>query len=131
MAKLGLVTVEDGILESCRKMMAFWTVRNKFHIPRGYGYIWESILALPRLVFPIPMLLVADPWKDWSFGIGQSIFVVNTNDVYHKLVEDRAWLATKVVNHGTLLDMQSGGVEFWMQDGNLIFRFVLRCFFCV
>ena len=98
MARLGLVTVEDGILQSCRKMMAFRTVRNKFHIPRGYGYIWESILTLPRLVFPIPMLLVADPWKDWSFGIGQSLFVVNTNDVYHKLVEDRAWLETKVAN---------------------------------
>ena len=98
MARLGLVTVEDGILESCRKMLAFKTIRNKFHIPRGHGYIWESILTLPRLLFSIPMLLLADPWKDWSFGIGHSIFVVNTNDVYHKLVEDRAWLETKVAN---------------------------------
>ena len=98
MARLGLVTVEDGILEACRKMMAFQIVRNKFHIPCGNGYIWESILALPRLVFPLPKLAVVDPWKDWSFGIGQSIFVMNTNYVYHKLVEDRAWLATKVLN---------------------------------
>ena len=99
MAMLGLTMVVDGILESCRKMMAFQTVRNKFHIPRGYGYIWESVLALPRLVFPLLELAIEDPWKDWSFGIGQSIFVVNTNDVYHKLVEYRAWLATKVFRH--------------------------------
>ena len=51
MASLGLVPVEDGTLESRRKMMAFRTIRNKFHIPCGYGYIWQSILALPRLVF--------------------------------------------------------------------------------
>ena len=70
--------------------MAFWSVRNKFHIPHGCGYIWESILALPRLVFPLLKLAVEGPWKDWLFGIGQSIFVVHTNDVYHKLVEDRA-----------------------------------------
>ena len=75
MARLGLVTVEDGILESRRKMMAFRTIRNKFHIPRGYGYIWQSIfnLALPTLVFPIPELVVKDPWKHWSFGIGKLI----------------------------------------------------------
>ena len=33
MAKLVLVTTEDVILESCRKMMAFWIVLDKFHIP--------------------------------------------------------------------------------------------------
>ena len=42
-------------------------------------------------------LVVKDPWNDWSFGIGKSIFVVHANDVYHKLVEDRAWLANKVL----------------------------------
>ena len=31
------------------------------------------------------------------FGIGKSIFVVHTNDVYHNLVEDRAWLTNKVL----------------------------------
>ena len=41
---------------------------------------------------------VEDPWKDWSSGIGQLIFVVRTNDVYHKLVEDRSWLANKVLD---------------------------------
>ena len=97
MARLGLVIMEDGILESRRKMMAFRTIRNKFHIPRGYGYIWQS-LALPTLVFLIPELVVEDPWKDWSFGIGKSIFVVHTNDVYHKLVEDRVWLPNKVLD---------------------------------
>ena len=54
--------------------------------------------SLPRLVFPIPELVVEDPWKDWSFGIGKSIHVVQTNDVYHKLVEDRAWLTNKVLD---------------------------------
>ena len=87
--KVGLVTMEDGILESCRKMMAFRTIRNMFHIPRGYGYIWESILALSILVLPLSELAVVDPWKDWSFGIGQSIFVVHINYVYHRLVQDR------------------------------------------
>ena len=98
MARLGLVTIEHGILESSRTMMAFWTIKNKFHIPRGYGYIWQSILALPTLVFPIPELVVENPWKDWSFGIGKSIFVVHTNEVYHKLVEDRVWLPNKVLD---------------------------------
>ena len=60
MVRLGLETTEDIVLESCRKMMAFRTVRNKFHIPRGYGYIWESILALPRLVFLLLELVVED-----------------------------------------------------------------------
>ena len=94
-----------GILESRRKMMAFRTIRNKFHIPRGYGYIWQSILVLPTLVFPIPKLVVKDPWKDWSFGIGKSIFVVHTNKVYHKLVQDRAWLTKRFWIYGTLLNM--------------------------
>ena len=43
-----------------------------------------SILALPTLVFLVPELVVEEPCKDWSFGIGKSIFVVHTNDVYHK-----------------------------------------------
>ena len=42
--------------------------------------------------------MVEDPWKDWTFGIGKSFFVVHTNDVYHKLVEDRGWLANKVLD---------------------------------
>ena len=53
-----------------------------------------------------------DPLKNWSFSIGKLIFVVHTNYVYHKLVEDRAWLPNKVWIHGTLLDMYNGGVEF-------------------
>ena len=91
MARLGLVTVEDGILESCRKMMAFRTVRNKFHIPCGYGYIWESINWHCVEFFHLPELAVEDPWKDWSFGIGQSIFVVHTNYVYHKFSQFQSW----------------------------------------
>ena len=98
MGRLGLVVVEYGILESCRKMMAFRLIRHKFHAPRGYEHIWQSILALPRLVFPILELVLEDPWKDWSFGIGKSILMVHTNDVYHKLVEDRSWLANKVLD---------------------------------
>ena len=45
MARLGLVIVEDGILESCMKMMAIRKIKNKFHIPCGYGYIWQLLLA--------------------------------------------------------------------------------------
>ena len=95
MAKLGLVTVEDGILETQRKMMAFRTARSRFHIPTGYGQIWQSILDLPILSMPIPQLLVEEPWNDWCFDNKKSIFAVYTNDVYHKLVEDRAWVAHK------------------------------------
>ena len=39
MARLGLVTVEDIILESRRIMIAFQVIRNKLHIQHGYGYI--------------------------------------------------------------------------------------------
>ena len=98
MARPGLVNVEDGILQSRGKMMAFRTIKNKFHIPCVYEYIWQLIWAWPTLVFSIPELVVEDPWKDWSFGIGKSIFVVHSNDVYHKLVEDKAWLTNKVLN---------------------------------
>ena len=98
MARLGLITLEDGILESRRQMMAFRTIRSIFHIPLGYGHLWRSMLALPILATPIPKLVVEDPWKDWSFNNEKSIFVVQTNDVYHKLVEDKAWLAKKVLD---------------------------------
>ena len=67
MAKLGLVTVEDGILESQRQMMAFRTVRSRFHIPPGYGQIWQTVVQLPILSSPIPQLVVVEPWKDWFF----------------------------------------------------------------
>jgi hypothetical protein len=43
MTKLGLITVEDGILESDKPIMAFQTMRNKFYIPLGYDQIWQSI----------------------------------------------------------------------------------------
>jgi hypothetical protein len=33
MAKLGLIIVDDVILESQRQMMAFRTLRRRFHIP--------------------------------------------------------------------------------------------------
>jgi hypothetical protein len=95
MAKLGLVTVEDGILETQRKMMAFRTARSRFHIPTGYGRLWQSILDLPILSMPVPQLLEEEPWNDWFFDNKKPIFAVYTNDVYHKLVEDRAWVADK------------------------------------
>ena len=78
--------------------MDFRTINNKFHIPHGYGYISQSRLALPSLDFPILELVGEEPWKDWSFGTRKSIFVVHTYDVYHKLVEDKAWLANKVLD---------------------------------
>ena len=45
MAKLGSLTVEDGILESLSQMMAFRTVRSRFHIPPGYGQIWQTVVG--------------------------------------------------------------------------------------
>ena len=71
MPRLGLVNVEYAILKSLRKMMASQTNRNKFHIPHEYEYIWQSILAMPSLVFTTLEMVVAEPWKDWSFGIGK------------------------------------------------------------
>ena len=61
---------------------------------------WQNIdkdnVRVERQCF---LLVVEDPWKDWSFGIGKSIFVVHINDVYHKLVEDRyCWLTNKVLD---------------------------------
>ena len=41
--------------------MTFQIVRSKFHMSHGYEYIWQSILALPILVFPIPELVVEEP----------------------------------------------------------------------
>ena len=98
MAKLGLVTVEDGILESQRQMMAFRTVRSRFHIPPGYGQIWQTVVQLPILSSPIPQLVVVEPWKDWFFDNKKSLVAVNTNDVYHKLVKDRVWVQSKVLD---------------------------------
>ena len=51
MARLGSVTVEDGILESHRKMMAFHTIRNKFHIPRIWVYLAINI-GIAYISFP-------------------------------------------------------------------------------
>ena len=85
MAMLGLV-----IVKSHRQMMPIWTVGSRFHIPHGYVHIWLSILALLVLDSPIPKLMVEEPWKDLSF--------VHTNDIYYKFVEDRAWLAKKVLD---------------------------------
>jgi hypothetical protein len=65
MARLGLVIVEDGILETLRKMIAVRTARSRFHIPTGYGQIWQSILDLSILSMPIPQLVVEEPWNDW------------------------------------------------------------------
>ena len=106
MRRLGLVTLEYVILESCKKMIAFQIERNKLHIQCGYGYIWQSNLALLSLVFFILELMIEEPWKDWSFGIGKWLFVVHTNDIYDKLVQDRAWFTNKGVwIHCTLLGM--------------------------
>ena len=51
------------------------------------GIFCQSILALTSLVFPILELVVEEPWKDRPFGIGKWIFVVHTNEVYHKLMK--------------------------------------------
>ena len=47
--------------------------------------------------------------ESWSFGNGKSIYVVHTNDVYHKLVEDRAWLENKVLDTWSI----TRNVKWW------------------
>ena len=64
--------------------MAFRTVRSRFHIPPGYGHLWQTVVQLPILLSPIPHLVVVEPWKDWFFVNKKSLVVVNTNDVYRK-----------------------------------------------
>ena len=64
---------------------------------------------MPTLVFPNPELVVEEPWKDWSFGNGKMIFLVNTNYVYNKLVEDRAWLENKVLDTWSI----TRNVKWW------------------
>ena len=98
MAKLGLVTVEDGILEPQRQMMALRTMRSRFHIPPIYGQIWQIVVQLAILSSPIPQLVVMEPWKDWFFENKKSLVAVNTNDVYHKLVKDRVWVQRKILD---------------------------------
>jgi hypothetical protein len=41
---------------------------------------------------------VEEPWKDRLFDNKRSLVVVNTNDVHHKLVDDRAWVHNKALN---------------------------------
>ena len=43
MSRLGLVTVNDVILVSQRRLMAFRTVRSTFRIPKGYTFIWDNV----------------------------------------------------------------------------------------
>ena len=54
--------------------------------------------ALPSLVFPNPELVVEEHGKIGHLGCEKSIFIVESNDVYQKLVEDRAHLTTKVLD---------------------------------
>ena len=65
------------------------------HIPLGYGYTWQLVVAMLILKAPILELVVDEPWKDWS----------PSEDLYHKLIEDRACLVMKVshtwhITHG-------------------------------
>jgi hypothetical protein len=69
--------------------MAFQIVRNRFSIHREYGQIWPLVLELPILLSSIPQLVVEEQWKNWFFYNKKLSFVVNTNDVYHKLVDNR------------------------------------------
>ena len=79
--------------------MAFRTVRSRFHIPPGYGQIWQTIVQLPIL----PSHQFHNLWW-WNCGkIGffitrKSLVAVNTNDVYHKLVKDRVRVQSKVLD---------------------------------
>ena len=64
----------------------------------GYGQIWQTIVQLPILSSAIPQLVVVEPWNDWFFYNKKSLFAVNTNDVYHKLVKERVWVQSKVLD---------------------------------
>ena len=70
------------------KIMTFSTMRNRFHTPLGYDYIWQLVFAIPILVGQWAML--EELWKDWLFNGDKMILAVHTTDVYHKLIEDRA-----------------------------------------
>jgi hypothetical protein len=42
--------------------------------------------------------VVEELWKYWLFDNKKSVFVVHTNDIYNKSINDRAWVTSNVFN---------------------------------
>ena len=51
---------------------------------------------MPSLTAPILELVVNEQLKDWLFDGRKSIVVVDINDAFRELIQDRAWLVMKV-----------------------------------
>jgi hypothetical protein len=76
---------------------------------------------LPVLLSLIAKLVVEEQWKDWPFANMKSLFAVNSNEVYHKLLKYRVWVQSKVLD--TWHTTRGGG---WCSG-----VFMQRCFFGV
>ena len=55
MARLGLVNVQDAMLGTQRKLMAFRKL-GQFCIPRNYHAIWSQLQEMPAQKYSIPDL---------------------------------------------------------------------------
>ena len=51
---------------------------------------------MPMLVTPITDLVVEETLKDFLIHSKKLIFVVHTNDGYHKFIEEKVWIVKKV-----------------------------------
>ena len=48
MARLGLILVQDAMLENHSRLTALRTTRISFHVPKSYRSIWESVMYTSR-----------------------------------------------------------------------------------
>ena len=96
MAGLRFGTIINVVLQSHKHITTFRTLFTKFHTPPRYDYIWQLVVAMPSLTAPILELVVNEQLKDWLFDGRKSIVVVDINDAFRELIQDRAWLVMKV-----------------------------------
>ena len=89
MARLVLVTVEDRILKSRKQMMAFLTIRNIFHVTSWISLYLAISIGIIYSTNTDSRVGSGGTMEIWSFHGDKSIFVVHTNYIYHKLVEDK------------------------------------------
>ena len=92
MARLGLVTVKDAMLVSQRRLMAFWTIRSMFRIPKGYTFIWDKLQQILSSYEPILDLDGQSQELDWRFVENKRLTIMSTNVAYHKLINKHKWL---------------------------------------
>ena len=95
MAGLRFGTIINVVLQSHKHITTFRTLFTKFHTPPRYDYIWQLVVAMPSLTAPILELVVNEQLKDWLFDGKKSIVVVDINDAFRELIQDRAWLVIK------------------------------------